>query len=99
MGRIIDYLAMKDVDELDELVTFIADAINAFYQVPETEFYMEPPKEWKAWRRQGLDAEGVVWRLLMQMPGRRAAGARSWEDMVQGSCPSLVFRHMHLQRK
>ena len=62
MGRIIDYLAMKDCDELDELVTFIADAINAFYQVPETEeFYMEPPEEWKAWRRsQGLDADGVV---------------------------------------
>ena len=69
---------MKDADELDELVTSIADAITAFYQVAEAEvFYMEPPRERKAWRRsKGLDAEGVVWRLLKQLPGRRAAGAR-----------------------
>ena len=52
MGRIIDYLSMKDADELDELVTFIDDAINAFCQVPEEEvFYMKPSREWKAWRR------------------------------------------------
>ena len=37
MGRIIDYLAMKDSDESDPLVTWIADAVNAYYQVPETE--------------------------------------------------------------
>jgi len=30
----------------------------------------------------GLDSEGVVWRVLKQLPGRRAAGAR-WGDRVR----------------
>ena len=62
MGRIIEYLELEDADELDELVTFIAVAINAFYQIPEEEvLYMKPSREWKAWRRsKGLDAGGVV---------------------------------------
>ena len=98
MGRIIDYLAMTNADELDELVTFIADAINAFYQVSEAEvFYMEPLREWKAWRRsKGLDAEGVVWRLLKQLPGRRAAGAR-WGDHVCSKFESIAVRQLPAQ--
>jgi hypothetical protein len=98
MGRSIDYLAMKDADELDEMVTFNADAINTFNQVPEAEvFYMEPLLEWKAWRRsKGIDAEGVVWRLLKQLPGRRAAGAR-WGDHVCNKFESIGVRQFTAQ--
>ena len=42
IGKIIDYLAMKDADGLSELVMSIAVASNALYQVLEAEvFYFE----------------------------------------------------------
>jgi hypothetical protein len=83
MTRVIDYLALKDSEPSDPLVTFVVDAICAYYQVPEDEeFYVQPPKEWLALRvAQGLDAEGVVWKLKKQLPGRRAAGAK-WNEHV-----------------
>ena len=62
MSRIIDYLATKDSDESDPLITWIAESLNIYYQVPETEeFHVDPPCEWKLWRKsKGLDAAGVV---------------------------------------
>ena len=82
-SRVVDTLSLKDLEEADPLVAFVADAMNAYYQVAETEtFYVDPPPEWKAMRRAaGLD-DSVVWRLKKQLPGRRAAGAR-WGDHVE----------------
>ena len=83
-GRLVDFLALKDSDPDDPMVTFTADATNAYYQVPETEeFYVEPPVEWKIWREsKSLSSDDVVWKLKKQLPGRRAAAAR-WCDYTR----------------
>ena len=50
-GRTIDYLAIRDVDELGEPVTFIAVAPNAVYQVPkEGVLCMKHARVWKTLR-------------------------------------------------
>ena len=85
VGKIIDYLAIKDADEPNELVVFFAFArtTNAFYQVPsEGVICMRHSRVWKAVRRsKRLDAEGVVCKVIKQLAGHRAVDA-CWGDQV-----------------
>ena len=76
-SRVIDFLALKDSDPDDPIVTFELDCVGAYYQTKQDEdIYVDPPEEWLAARRQqGLD-DNVTWRLLKQLPGQRAAGNR-----------------------
>jgi len=77
-SRVVDFLQLKDdTDPDDPLVAFIADCTCAYYQAEEDEeFYVDPPPEWLALRKQAGLSLDVTWRLLKQLPGRRAAGNR-----------------------
>ena len=78
-GRVIDFLALKL-----GLETFEADAVDAYFQVPEhLEAVVESALEYlERFARAGRDT-GTAWRLLRQLPGRRAAG-ESWVEHTAG---------------
>jgi hypothetical protein len=96
IGRIIDYLAMEDVDGLSDLVSSIAVASNAFHQVPAVGvFYFELSRAWNAWRRsKRMDAEGVVGRFIKQVSGLRATST-SWGDHVCSKLESSGMRYVY----
>ena len=84
-SKIVDFCALKL-----GVPTFKIDAIDAFWQVPETEeIYSEPPPEYLAM----LEAEGkstdIVWRMLHQLPGKRKA-AGGWADFFAGASHYLI---------
>ena len=56
----INYFAIRDEGELNELVTFIVGSLSAVYQVPkEGVLCMKQARVWKTLRQsKGLDAEG-----------------------------------------
>ena len=76
-SKLVDMLSLKDSLPDDPLVTFVGDCTSAYYQTPELEpLFCAPPPEWVSARLSaGLDGN-VLWKLVKQLPGRRAAGAR-----------------------
>jgi len=77
-ARLVDFLALKDDDRPDDpLTSFEIDLVGAYYQVEQDEeIYAYPPKEWVDKRRSKGEETHVVWRLVKQLPGQRAAGNR-----------------------
>ena len=77
--RVIDYLALKKGH-----TTFAFDAIDAYFQAPETEdVVVDPPLEYlKRLENAGKDTN-IKWKLLKQLPSQRLAGQR-WVDHLAG---------------
>jgi hypothetical protein len=73
----VDYLALKDDEPADPLTSCEVDLIGAYYQVDQDEVcYLVPPAEWLAMRAAKGEDTNVMWRLMKQLPGQRAAGNR-----------------------
>ena len=78
-SRIIDYLALKK-----GYTTFAFDAIDAYFQAPETEnIVVDPPLEYLKRLEEAGGDTNIKWKLLKQLPGRRPAGQR-WVDHLAG---------------
>ena len=78
-SRIIYYLALKI-----GFSTFAFDAIDAYFQAPETEnIVMDTPLEYLKRLEDAGGDTNIKWKLLKQLPGRRPAGQR-WVDHLAG---------------
>ena len=89
-NRFIDALALKE-----DVYTFELDVVDAYYTAPETELcWVKPPPEYLDMREADGLSRDIVWRLLRQLPGRRAAGkefnsylVKSVEECGGEQCP------------
>ena len=82
------------------LTSFEFDAVDAYCQAPETEeCYAAAPEAYEErLRAAGKDDDDVVWRLLKQLPGRRAAG-QHWVDHDRPGETLRGLRHGNLKKK